>query len=291
MPWPYWVILTAVHSYCCNAEIRPATTLVFPTLRECPPITTIDMTERVAGVRKYCLLTVPLSHAGQNRQLFQVLTNRPGRSTPEDHAFTANHLVRWYAALCAQDSATFNANMVRNPDLPSDDNSFFKDGTAREAGLSRDYDVLANLYIVADVNQIIDFRASRNASYVQRAAIEGTVGANFDVVLDLESAYLREFVVAPCFPVAHETETIASQNCAGMNHHSVPESRTGIDGDICRNVAVRTDDRLCTDLRTRADASRFSDHNLWPDDSVGAYFNIRGELGSAVDQSRRMYSI
>jgi hypothetical protein len=35
------VIFTAVQSYSRKAEISPATTLVFPTLRECPPITTI----------------------------------------------------------------------------------------------------------------------------------------------------------------------------------------------------------------------------------------------------------
>src|SRR4030088_1536460 len=43
MPWRYWVIFTAVHCNSCNPEIRPSTTLVFPTLRECPPITTIAM--------------------------------------------------------------------------------------------------------------------------------------------------------------------------------------------------------------------------------------------------------
>src|ERR1700728_392077 len=39
MPWPYCVILTAVQLNSGNAEIRPATTLVLPTLRECPPMT------------------------------------------------------------------------------------------------------------------------------------------------------------------------------------------------------------------------------------------------------------
>src|SRR5579872_2376436 len=38
-PWPYCVIFTAVQSNSGNAEISPATTLVLPTLRECPPIT------------------------------------------------------------------------------------------------------------------------------------------------------------------------------------------------------------------------------------------------------------
>src|SRR5208337_280872 len=40
MPWPYCVILTAVQRNSGREAMRPATTLVLPTLRECPPITT-----------------------------------------------------------------------------------------------------------------------------------------------------------------------------------------------------------------------------------------------------------
>src|SRR3984957_13990773 len=40
MPCPYCVILTAVQLNSRNAEINPATPLVLPTLRECPPTTT-----------------------------------------------------------------------------------------------------------------------------------------------------------------------------------------------------------------------------------------------------------
>src|SRR5271157_5765089 len=43
MPWPYWVILTAVQRNSGRAAMRPETTLVLPTLRECPPMTTRDI--------------------------------------------------------------------------------------------------------------------------------------------------------------------------------------------------------------------------------------------------------
>src|SRR5579871_1504351 len=39
IPWPYCVIFAAVHSNSGKAVIKPATTLVLPTLRECPPTT------------------------------------------------------------------------------------------------------------------------------------------------------------------------------------------------------------------------------------------------------------
>jgi len=44
MPWPNCVIFKAVQLNSGSAAIKPATTLVLPTLRECPPITTIAIT-------------------------------------------------------------------------------------------------------------------------------------------------------------------------------------------------------------------------------------------------------
>src|SRR5258706_4042915 len=45
-PWPYCVIFTAVHARSGSAAIRPATTLVLPTLRECPPITIVAIQDQ-----------------------------------------------------------------------------------------------------------------------------------------------------------------------------------------------------------------------------------------------------
>src|SRR5438067_4769336 len=44
IPCPNWVIFTAVHCWAGKAEIIPATTLVLPTLRECPPTTMVAIT-------------------------------------------------------------------------------------------------------------------------------------------------------------------------------------------------------------------------------------------------------
>src|SRR5580692_4851644 len=76
-PWPYCVIFKAVQRYSGKAAIKPATTLVLPTLRECPPITTIAMgliplpSAAPAGCRRDAALLL-LRHARQGCQFFQV---------------------------------------------------------------------------------------------------------------------------------------------------------------------------------------------------------------------------
>src|SRR5215470_3646435 len=97
MPCPYCVILKAVQWNCGSAEMSPATTLVLPTLRECPPMITIAM------VRSYCGVKRNQKFAGeapallsrqsrQHRQFFQVVANRTSRSSPEHDSFAADHL-------------------------------------------------------------------------------------------------------------------------------------------------------------------------------------------------------
>src|SRR5215472_12975101 len=60
IPWPYCVILRAVHSNSRNAAMRPATTLVLPTLREWPPMTTSDI-----RLTSECAGEAPLATAGK----------------------------------------------------------------------------------------------------------------------------------------------------------------------------------------------------------------------------------
>ena len=64
------------------------------------------------------------------------------------------------------------------------------------AGLGRDHHVFPDVDVVADVHQVVDFRAPADARDIQGAAVDRRVGADFDVVFNLEPANLREFFVA-----------------------------------------------------------------------------------------------
>src|SRR5579863_4904804 len=52
IPWPYCVILKAVQSHSGRAAMRPATTLVLPTLRECPPTTMSAISYVTSGMQR-----------------------------------------------------------------------------------------------------------------------------------------------------------------------------------------------------------------------------------------------
>src|SRR6266481_225270 len=127
-------------------------------------------------------LAVSLGCPRQVSQFFKILPNRACGGSPENDALAANYLLRWNATLGAEDGAGFDADMIGNSYLPAYDDAVFDYGAAGDAGLGGDDDILADLDVVADVHQVVDFCAAADAGFVESAAVNGGVGADFYVV-------------------------------------------------------------------------------------------------------------
>jgi hypothetical protein len=104
-------------------------------------------------------------------------------SSPERDTLAAQNFVRQNAALASEHHAFFDARVLANPDLSSEHNAIFDHDATRQTGLRRDDDILADLTVVTDVDQVVDLRAAADAGFVERAAIDGGVGADLNVRL------------------------------------------------------------------------------------------------------------
>src|SRR5579864_7553547 len=118
---------------------------------------------------------LPLSQTRQGRQLLQILSHWLGRSSPEGYAFAAQNFVGQNAALTAEHHSLFDAGVLSNADLAPQHHAVLNHDAAREAGLGRNHNVFAELAVVADVDQVVDLRASTDARFVERAAVDGRV--------------------------------------------------------------------------------------------------------------------
>lgn len=107
-------------------------------------------------------------------------------------------------------SAGFDAGVVANADLSSHDDVVFDRDAAGEAGLGGDDYIFSELAVVADVNEIIDFCALADASFVEGSAVDGRVGSDFDVVFEDEAPDLRGLLVASSLRIADVAEPFAA---------------------------------------------------------------------------------
>src|SRR5208282_1523993 len=86
------------------------------------------------------------------------------------------------STLASDHRAGFYASVIADADLSAHDYVVFDGDAAREAGLRGDNDVLADLAVVADMHEVIDLCAAADASFVERAAINGGVRSDLHVV-------------------------------------------------------------------------------------------------------------
>jgi hypothetical protein len=88
--------------------------------------------------------------------------------------------------------------LIGQTGLTADHGSMTNAGAATEANLSNDQAILANGYVVPDLDHVIKFASSSDPSFAQSAAINTAARANLNVVLQYnvpERVNANDFVV------------------------------------------------------------------------------------------------
>src|SRR5271163_668899 len=152
IPCPNCVILNAVQCISGIAAINPATTLVFPIFRVCPPTTTIAITHHTIPRH------TPQSPVLQPRQIPQILLQRPRRPTPEHLSSPSHLLAAQHPGPAPEDHAPAHRCVLPHPYPPPQNRPILHHARSRDPRLRRNNHVLPNHAVMPDVHQIIDLR-------------------------------------------------------------------------------------------------------------------------------------
>src|SRR5262249_19777258 len=131
---------------------------------------------------------------------------------------------------------------------------------AAQAGLRHHDAVAADDDVVADLDQVVDLGAFADHGVADAAAIDHGPGADLDVDLDDDAAYLRrrESGVSP----HQKAEAILADAAAGMDDHAVADQRVD-------DRAAGADRRVATDLDAGTDHRGGADHGSGADPRLG----------------------
>ena len=112
---------------------------------------------------------------------------------------------------------------------------------------------------MSDVHQVIDLGSAANHGNIERAAIDGRIGANFNVVPDFQPPDLGKLLVLACGPVADIAKAIAAQHRPGMNGSTFADARASVNGHVVVNEALFSNHHAVGDAASRADAGVVAD--------------------------------
>src|SRR5947207_10361070 len=100
------------------------------------------------------------------------------------------------AGLRGCDHAVADFEVAGDADLAGENDAAPDPGAACQADLGAQQRVFANVGGVSNLHQIIDLGATPNSRFADRGAIDGGVGADFDIVFENHDSGLHNFVVA-----------------------------------------------------------------------------------------------
>ena len=196
--------------------------------------------------------------------------------------------------MASQHGTGFDAGVIADAYLSAHDDVVFDGDTSGEAGLSGDDDVLADLDVVADVHEVVNFRAATDAGFVEGSAVDGGVGADFDIVFDHQASDLGGLLVASSFRIADVAEACTAQNSAGLHDDAVAESCARVDGDVRIEAAMASDHDVVADYCTWADGGFIADLDVFAenraraDGYVLAEHSGRGNDGGGMNAAIRV---
>src|SRR5271155_5398712 len=141
---------------------------------------------------------------------------------------------------------------------------------------------------MAYVHEIVDFCAAADAGFVECSAVDGRVGADFDIVFDHQASNLWKLFVASGCRIADVAEAFAAQNRARLHDYAVAESRARVDGDVCVEAAVASDLHRIANHHTGADSRVIADFDLFAENRARADGYVLADLGGCGNDGRGM---
>ena len=205
------------------------------------------------------------------------VAKRDGRGA-EDHLFGANAFAD--SALGGDDGLVPDFDVADDADLASEGDIVAEFGASGDACLGDDEAVFSNDDIVGDLDEVIDFGTGLDPSAAEAGTVDGDVGTDFNIVVDLDDAGLGNFHVAT--GGEFEAEAIAAEDGAAMDDDSGAEETTCADGHAGGDLAIGSEDGVVADVGGGADEAIGADVGTVFDDDMGLDGNIFTEdhLGS-----------
>src|SRR5438128_728283 len=106
--------------------------------------------------------------------------------------------------------------------------------------------MFADIGRMADLNEVIDLRAPADASLADRAAIDGGVGADFNVIFKNDNSGLNDLVIAAVFllriseAIRPDLRTVLKNDIIA-NHAKFANGDVRIRFEIVSNACAATD--------------------------------------------------
>ncbi|MEK7191792.1 MAG: hypothetical protein AAB153_05800, partial [Pseudomonadota bacterium] len=152
-------------------------------------------------------------------------------------------------------------------DMPAEGAARTDGCAAGDPNARRDGGVVANTDVVRDMHLVIELDAITDDGVVERATIDGRIGADFHIIADHDAPKLRDFL--PALAIAGKTKSIGTDDGAGLDQATPAE------------MAVVRNDHIRQKLGT------FANFNIPANMTSGTHYDVLADYGPCLYQGKR----
>ena len=168
--------------------------------------------------------------------------------------------------------------MPRYADLAGEDAVLADFGGAGYAALGSHHGVVADLDIVGDLAEVVDFHAVADDCGLHLGLVDRRAGADLDIVADDDIADVLDLL--PCAVRKRGVaETVGADDGVGMDDHVVTDDHSRIDDDSRVDDAVRADHGVVADIDILVDLGVVPHLGMVSDIGMAAEIDLFTELG------------
>src|SRR5687768_17263416 len=187
---------------------------------------------------------------------------------------------RRYERFTGHGDVIADRELTADADLPADHATLTDDRAAGDARLPRHDGMCTDMYVVRDVNLVVELHAVADHRVFDRTAIDRRFRADLDVVAYTHAADLRDFY--PRAAIGGEAEAVRADDDAGVKNAPLADRDVRTHDDACDESGIGADPSTAHDDRSRSDDGARSDHGGRFDNSV------RPNRRSRIDRCRRV---
>ena len=179
--------------------------------------------------------------------------------------------------------------MVGNTHLPREEAVAAHLRGACDAGLCRRDGVLADLHVVADLDQVVQFHAPPDDRRIGFGAVDAGIGADLHVVFYHDVAQLGDLVEPAC-GIGHESESVGADHGARVQDAVAADKAAFVDLDPRIEDGAFSHTYARSEVYLRIDLASVADLYVGLDYREVAYVAPFAHLGFGADRGQRAYA-
>ena len=162
-------------------------------------------------------------------------------------------------------------------------------GTSGNANLGNEEAIFTNFDVMAQMDEVIDFRTSADECTAEGTVIDTRAGTDFYVIFEFDVANLGDTRMLAF--IGSKAKAFAANDCMGTNDQAVAKLTIFVDDSARINDGIIADDHIIANEHIGINGAILAYFDMFANDCIGHHRGIFAKTSTGIDNGCRMNTL